>query len=62
MAEILKVHPATINRYCQQNKLTYYLVGSRKRFLKEDIDKYLEGAKRHAEGNGNPFNKQPVTG
>jgi len=57
VAELLGVHPVTINRYCRQGKLTYYQVGSRKRFLKEDIDNFIEGAKRHAkETSGNPFN------
>lgn len=53
VAERLNVHPVTINRYCKQNKLTYYQVGARKRFKKEDIDKFIEGAKRHA--NKDPF-------
>ena len=56
-AELLGVHPVTINRYCKQGKLTYYQVGSRKRFVKEDIEKFIEGAKRNAtaEPNENPF-------
>jgi excisionase family DNA binding protein len=56
VAELLRVHPVTINRYCKQGKLTYYQVGCRKRFVKEDIDNYLEGEKCHAKENSeNPF-------
>ena len=57
VAEILGVHPVTINRYCKQNKLTYYQVGCRKRFLREDIENFIEGVKRDAtENSKNPFN------
>ena len=55
-AELLGVHPVTINRYCKLGKLTYYQVGSRKRFLKEDIEKFIKGAVRHASDSENPFN------
>ena len=58
-AVILGVHPATINRYCKDGKLTYYQVGSRKRFLKEDIETFIKGAVRHANvatKEQNPFN------
>ena len=57
VAELLKVHPVTINRYCNQGKLTYYQVGARKRFVQEDIDNFIQGAKRHAkpENSENPF-------
>jgi len=56
-AEKLGVHSVTVNRYCQDGKLTYYQVGSRKRFLLEDINNFLEGARRHAKANEseNPF-------
>jgi len=57
VADILGVHPVTINRYCKQNKLTYYQVGCRKRFLREDIENFIEGVKCHAtENSKNPFN------
>jgi len=57
VAEILGVHPVTINRYCKDGKLTYYQVGTRKRFVKEDIDNYIKGAVRHATiATNNPFN------
>ena len=57
VADMLGVHPVTINRYCNQNKLTYYQVGSRKRFLLEDVEIYIEGAKCHAtENSEDPFN------
>jgi len=56
VAKRLKVHPVTVNRYCKQGKLTYYQVGCRKRFLEEDVNKYLEGAKCHAKENSeHPF-------
>ncbi len=56
VAEQLKVHPATVNRYCKQGKLTYYQVGTRKRFHPEDLQKYLNGAKVDAtETKANPF-------
>jgi len=56
-AERLGVHSVTVNRYCKQGRLTYYQVGTRKRFLPEDIQKFIEGAKRHAtETSENPFN------
>ena len=57
-AEILGVHPVTIKRYCEQGKLTYYQVGARKRFLKEDITNFIEGAVRHAKHSENPFNAE----
>lgn len=58
VANLLKVDPVTIDRYCKQKKIAYYQIGKRKKFLKADIDKYLEGAKRHAteENSDNPFN------
>lgn len=59
VAAILKVHPATVNRYCNAGSLSYYKIGSRKRFKKEDIDKYLEGGRCDATGadsSKNPFN------
>ena len=56
-AELLGVHPVTINRYCKQGKLTYYQVGSRKRFLKDDIQNFIKGAVRHAAiPSKDPFN------
>ena len=58
VAELLGVHSVTIKRYCEQGKLTYYQIGSRKRFLPEDIEKFKEGAKREA--NANPFNAHSV--
>lgn len=54
-AELLDVHPITINRYCKQKILTYYQVGPRKRFLKEDIDDFIKGAVRHANNSKDPF-------
>ena len=57
VADILGVHPISVNRYCKQNKLTYYQVGCRKRFTREDVDKYITEAKRHAKNsNEDPFN------
>lgn len=56
VAEQLGVHPVTINRYCRQGKLTYYQVGTRKRFLPVDIQKFIEGIKVNAkETVANPF-------
>lgn len=40
-AEYIGVHAITVARYCKQGKLTYYLFGQRKRFKKEDLDKFL---------------------
>ncbi len=55
-AEMLGVHPVTINRYCKQGRITFYQVGSRKRFLKEDIEKFIRGAIREAnKSDANPF-------
>jgi excisionase family DNA binding protein len=55
-ADLLGVHPVTINRYCKDGKLTYYQVGSRKRFLKQDIENFIKGAVRHAaDTSKNPF-------
>jgi len=57
VADILGVHPVTINRYCKQKRLTYYQVGCRKRFTREDVEQFIEGAKCHAkENSGDPFN------
>ncbi|MCK4578024.1 MAG: helix-turn-helix domain-containing protein [Candidatus Marinimicrobia bacterium] len=57
VGELLGVHSVTINRYCKQGKLTYYQVGNRKRFLKEDVDKFIEGAVRNAtKESADPFN------
>ena len=58
VAKMLRVHPVTVNRYCDQGKLTYYQIGHRKRFVREDILQYLEGEKRHAENSENPFNAE----
>ena len=57
VAEQLGVHPVTVNRYCKQGKLTYYQVGTRRRFLPEDIQKFIEGARRESQQDGvkNPF-------
>jgi len=56
VAEQLGVHPVTINRYCRQGKLTYYQVGTRKRFMPVDIQKFIEGIKVNAtEKSANPF-------
>lgn len=56
-AELLGVHSVTVNRYCKQGKITYYQIGSRKRFLPVDIETFKEGAKRNAtEQSENPFN------
>ena len=55
-AKLLNRHPVTINRYCEQEKLTYYQIGSRKMFLHEDIEKFLEESKHNAKTNSqNPF-------
>ena len=55
--ELLGVHPVTVNRYCKDGILTHYQIGSRKRFLKEDIDQFIKGARRNAtENSGDPFN------
>jgi len=60
VATLLKLHPITIQRYCNQGKLTYYQVGARKRFKQEDVDKFLEENKHDATGpknnTNNPFN------
>lgn len=56
VADQLGVHPVTINRYCRQGKLTYYQVGTRKRFLPVDIQTFIEGVKVNAkETIENPF-------
>jgi len=57
VAEMLSVHPVTVNRYCNQGLLAYYQVGARKRFVKEDVENFIKGAKRDAtENSKNPFN------
>ena len=57
VAEMLSVHPVTVNRYCKQGILTYYQVGQRKRFVKEDVENFIKGAKRDGtENSNNPFN------
>lgn len=48
VAEMLNVHPVTVNRYCAQKKLTFYQIGSRKRFKQEDITKFIEGVKHES--------------
>jgi len=56
VAELLGVCTVTVTRYCKAGILTYYQIGSRKRFKQEDIDNYLEGGKSHAkDASENPF-------
>ena len=54
-AILLDVNPVTVRRYCEQGKLSYYQIGSRKRFVKEDIENYIERSKCHATAEQNPF-------
>lgn len=48
VAERLDVHPMTIKRWCEKRKLTYYVIGQRKKFKEEDIEKYIEDNCREA--------------
>jgi len=48
-AKYLEVHPITVSRYCKSGNLTYYQIGTRKRFLQEDLDNFIKGAIRNAQ-------------
>ena len=47
-AELLGVHPITVVRHCKMGILPYYQIGSRKRFLLEDLNNFLKGARYDA--------------
>jgi len=55
-AKKLGVHTATVSRYCDQGRITFYQVGERKKFKLEDIDNYIQGVKCDAtDTSENPF-------
>ena len=57
VAKMLQIHPATVNRYCKKRMLTFYQFGNRKKFLREDIERYIKGAAQNVtKESADPFN------
>ena len=43
-ATLLGVHTITVTRWCNEGKMTYYLLGSRKRFLESDVLDFVKNS------------------
>lgn len=44
-AEVLDVSTRTLNRYIKDGKIKAYMVGSKWRFEKEEIERFIKGEK-----------------
>lgn len=53
-AKRIGVHPVTLSRWAEKGKVTYYKLGTRKKFRPEDVEKILEEARHDA---GRPISK-----
>lgn len=51
LAEKLKVHPVTIRRYVQNNKIPYLKVGKSVRFTQEHVDEFIESCSMNSKPN-----------
>lgn len=42
VAEILNVRPGTVQDYCERREIPFYKLGSKLRFKKEEVERWLE--------------------
>lgn len=43
LAEYLKVSPRTVQREVERGKLSFVMVGGRRRYRRDDVERYLHG-------------------
>ena len=43
LAEYLKVSPRTVQREVERGKLSFVMVGGRRRYRRDDVERYLRG-------------------